>query len=281
MERLERTPMMRYWTLMRASIVTLLFSIALIGSGCSKKQDPVGAGTTPETPITPTGTISDAALLSSIDTLTTFLNTLSGADPAADNLATLTYLRAHPEFEASGISPDGGNVWARFVDGSPLLVLNNRTPGSAAQGILRGELTPKPDMLHKTVEAFPGASKARIMNSLGTAFVASAQTVTMLRSWCKQAGYTLSTPDNPTIDNLRSMNGDGIFYWTTHGGTGYNHQLASQPIFALWTTDEVNAVNVPKYRALVDSGSLVYAAAPNDLVAGKPAKAVHYMVTMK
>jgi hypothetical protein len=273
--------MMHHLNSSRVWIVALLASAVLSIGGCTKKQNPVSANGGPDTPAPPAGTISDEARLAVFDTLNTFLSTLPGTNASADNQATLAYLQRRPEFEASGISPDGGNVWARFVDGTPFLVLNDRAPGTGSQGVLRGQLVPKPDVLRKSSDVFPGASKARIMNSLGTAFPASAQTVTMLRSWCKQVGYTLSTPDDPTIENLLFMNGDGIFYWTTHGGTGYNHQLVMQPIFALWTSDVVTKTNIPKYRTLVDSGYLVYASAKNDLVDGKPVNTVHYMVTMK
>jgi hypothetical protein len=273
--------MMHYWNSSRVWIVATLVCVVLSMGSCTKKQDPVGTGVTPDDPITLTGSITDEARLAVFDTLTTFLNTLSGTNPSADNQAALAFLRTRPEFGASGISPDGGNVWARFVDGTPFLVLNNRTPSVGAQGMLRGPLESKPGLLGKTNELFPGATKARIMNSLGSAFPASAQTVALLRTWCKQVGYTLSTPDVPSIENLIQMSGDGIFYWTAHGGTGINNDKVPQPIFAMWTSDVATRATVPTYRAMVDSGYLVYASAPNDRVAGKTVNAIHYMVTMK
>ncbi len=265
-----------YRLLVGVIIITLFFS------SCTKKQDSsVGPDVKTGTTLTPRGSISDTVRIAAFDTLTTFLNNLPHSSPDADNQLVLSYLNTRPEFESAGLSPDGGNVWARFVDGSLFLVLNNRTVDSTAPGILKGELEQSPDHFHKSYDVLPGAPTARIMNSLGAAFPFSAQTVARVRSWCQQVGYTLSTPDVPSVENLMHISGDGIFYWTAHGGTGMDRNLVPNPIFAMWTSDAVNASNIPKYNALVDSGYLVYASAPNDVVAGKVVNAVHYMVTMK
>jgi hypothetical protein len=258
----------------------MIVLIALLNGGCEKKPDPIVG---PDTPTTSGGSISDEARMSALDTLRAFIRRLPKVDPAGDRQTVLNFLKLRPEFEAAGMSPDGGNVWGRFVDGRLFLFLNNRTPGAGpvTQRVIGGRIEAQPNLLNKTFDTFPGSSSARILNSLGTAFPGSQQSVDSIRTWCKKVGYTLSTPNDPTVDNLAHMSGDGIFYWTAHGGTGRNSDASANPVFAMWTSDEVSAAGEKAYKAYLDSTEVVYASAVNDIVAGEKIETVHYMVTMK
>jgi hypothetical protein len=257
----------------RAQIALMIVLTALFIGGCEKKADPIAG---PVTPPTTGGSISDAARRASLDTLSVVFDRLPGVDPAADR-------QTRPEFEAAGMSPDGGNVWARFVDGRLALFVNNRKPGSLPSGrVIGGKIHDQIDRLSKTFDAFPSSSSARIVNSMGTAFPGSKRAVDSIRTWCKLAGYSLPTPDDGTIENLKKMNGDGIFYWSSHGGTGVSRDgLFRSSVFAMWTSDAYTAANEAKYRADLDSGYIFYMHAANDL---KPGGGVyndwHYCVTM-
>jgi hypothetical protein len=241
----------------------LLFFALFIG-GCAKNADPISG---PDTPAATGGSISDEARKASLDTLSAFFNSLPGDDPAADRQTVLKFLKTRPEFEATGMSPDGGNVWARFVDGRLALFVNNRTPDSIivnprvdGVGIQRQN-----NRVKKTADGFPSSSSARILNSLGPGFPYAQRTVDSLRIWCSLAGYTLSTPDVATIEKLKSMDGDGIFYWATHGGYAENRDGSESTVFSMYTADVVTLQNEIKYVSDLNTFHVVYIHAPEAL----------------
>lgn len=238
----------------------ILFFALFIG-GCAKEPDPIAG---PDTPPATGGSVSDEARKVSLDTLSAFFNRLPGDDPAADRQTVLNFLKTRPEFEATGMSPDGGNVWARFVDGRLALFVNNRTPDSiiANPRVDGVEIQRQNNRVKKTSDAFPGSSSARILNSLGAGFPYAQRSVDSLRTWCSLAGYTLSTPDVATIENLKSMDGDGIFYWATHGGYAENRDGSESTVFSMYTADVVTPGNEAKYKADLNTLHVVYIYAP-------------------
>jgi hypothetical protein len=268
----------RYLPHQRFAFVLLFF--ALFIGGCAKNADPVSGSDTP--PVTG-GSISDGARKASLDTLDAFFNRLPGVDPAADRQTVLNFLKTRPEFEATGMSPDGGNVWARFGDGRLALFVNNRKPGSILVNprIIGSQLQGKAGHLGKASDVLPGSSTARILNSLGTAFPGAQRSVDSIRTWCKLAGYTLSTPDVASIANLKNMDGDGIFYWSAHGGYGVYRDGVKGNVFAMWTSDVYNTENEAKYELDLKSLDVLYMYAANDIGSdGKAANTWHYAVNI-
>jgi hypothetical protein len=259
-----------------------IFLIALVAAfvgGCEKKQDPiVGA----DTPPTSAGTVSDEVRMLSLDAISAAVHGLPRVDPASDRQTVLNFLRSRPEFAAAGMSPSGRNVWGRYLDGRLLLFLNNRQPGTivASTGIVGSKAMRMSDRLGKSSDLLPSSSTARIMNSLGSLFPGAQRSADSIRTWCKKVGYTL-TPGDATIDNLAHVGGDGIFYWTAHGGEGLDQNDQTVPLYAMWTSDPVTVDNDAKFKAYMDNLEVVYAVLDNDIVAGQPAQATHYMVTMK
>jgi hypothetical protein len=273
------TAIMHKGYLSRGHVASIIVFVALLVMGCEKKTDPVVG---PDTPAPSGGTISDETRLKALDTISAVIHRLPRVDPAGDRQTVLNFLKSRPEFAAAGLSPDGGNVWGRFLDGRLFLFLNNRKPGSvlASPRIIGSQIQQKVNRLGKSLDVLPSSSTATIMNSLGTLFPGAQRSVDSIRTWCKKVGYTLTTND-PTIDKLAHISGDGILYWAAHGGTGLDGNLIPNPTFAMWTSDPVSVDNEKKYKAYMDSMEVVYAELDNDLVAGQVVQASHYMVTMK
>jgi hypothetical protein len=88
---------MRHGILTGHSLVTLILFLGLLLGSCSKKQDSV-TGTTPPSETTPGAAITDDARKASLDTLSSFFNSLADLDPAADKLAVLNLFKSRPEF---------------------------------------------------------------------------------------------------------------------------------------------------------------------------------------
>jgi hypothetical protein len=98
---------MNNWYPSQMRFRSMILVFALFIGGCAKEPDPIAG---PDTPRATGGSISDEARKVSLDTLDAFFSRLPGVDPAADRQTVLNFLKTRPEFEATGMSPDGGNV---------------------------------------------------------------------------------------------------------------------------------------------------------------------------
>ncbi len=74
-------------------------------------------------------TITDQRRLELLDTISRKIETFAGDDNQADSEQLADFLSGFPEFSGVGVSPDT-SVWARFTDGRPLLLFNNRSAGT-------------------------------------------------------------------------------------------------------------------------------------------------------
>jgi hypothetical protein len=224
--------------------------------------------------------------MAALEEVNDFLNTLPGVDRDADNQEVAAYLASRPEFKASGVSPDG-TVWAEFSDGREFFFFNNRpnTPGPAgAQADTQGQAyrSGASPYLHLASAVFPAfqvqprrgesaspvlqggtaelpkTNQVRMLNALGTYYGPPPQE---LKSWLAASGYDFVDGD-ATVDELKNVSGDGIFYFRTHGGRG--RDVHSERVYGLWTSTPVNAFNDTLLKADLDAGRLRYAAAPHD-----------------
>lgn len=140
-------------------------------------------------------------------------------DDKARKQELLAWLKTRPEYEDSGIAPIG-NVWARFTDGRLVMVpfpapqTRGSEPGPAnppaknppgKNGNFSVRFTIPASRQARLLEPFRGSLKSPIDGHLVP--------------WLKGAGYAPSTGD-ASVDSLRTVKGDGIFYIDTHGLTG-------------------------------------------------------------
>ena len=168
------------------------------------------------------GTISDSLRAIVYDSLLAQINRLPQVNRDADNQVIYQYVRSRPEFASAVVTPSG--VWAKFRDGRIWRYVNNLhgtdtswsrpTPTLEVTSSSRRTLTP--------LENLPQNNGARVMNALGSAFDYSGAELSWtegannIRSWLQQAGYT-PVPSAPTVDELRTVSGDGVFYMGSHG----------------------------------------------------------------
>ncbi|MFO1499711.1 MAG: hypothetical protein U1G07_15180 [Verrucomicrobiota bacterium] len=73
------------------------------------------------------GSISDERRLAVLDAIRESIATLPGDDPAVESRQLAEFVAGFEEIQVAGVDRDT-SVWARFVDGRPLLIVNNRRP---------------------------------------------------------------------------------------------------------------------------------------------------------
>jgi hypothetical protein len=100
-------------------------------------------------------------------------------------------------------------------------------------------------------------------------------------------GYLLAPEREATIEALKSIQNDGVFYINSHGDYGKTRDNVE--LWAMWTADEVTPEKDILYRDLLADGSLVrfsaiHNRAPiqnpfNDAIEGNPE--THYAITKR
>jgi hypothetical protein len=246
------------------------------GGGGPTIGNDAGAGV-PGTPLTPTQRL--AALQAVEDQAALLLDPATGAYDAA---AMLAWLRTRTEFMQVGYSPDHC-AWAIFTDGRRLIVGNDsllqasppRAPSirPLASAAVRGPLAPaRSPALAAFDSGIPSAS-FRFLNcwdalpdmpTKGVSYtLASDHDLNKIASMAEAFGYTVAQETSTTdpvlesVEGLKGVSGDGVFFWATHGGSLNPSTGAIE--YALWTRTPATQANVEQlYADDFAAGRLAY-----------------------
>jgi hypothetical protein len=183
---------------------TLALTLPGCGGGKSSDGGGGGGGGNPSIP--------EAAMRSTLDAIGSFVATVPTADRAAWRTQILTFLNARSDIDSAGETPDG--LWAITTDGVPLALWNNRLPDP-------------PDEDDRAVPTrgteTPGRNKARFAVTVGAGFTLASPRLSRLLSG---NGYA-PTNDGGTLPTLKATQGEGVFFFNTHGGEVYIPQFAA------------------------------------------------------
>lgn len=238
------------------------------------------------------GVSTSGQRMRALDTVEALLATLPGQDFATETTALVGFLNAMPQFAEAGASSDG-TVWARFTDGTQLMILHGppaETPGSAEPVAFRrpeslvlaanvepspvafgrpesllltsnGEPSrvapgPRPDPSARSSPvarpiaataapatrvarvrpgSVPKSNRYRLFDAMGSYFVPDMRV--NIEQMLIANGYTGSR-ETATLNALRGVSGDGIFYIRSHGGFGsFKRDGSTSDMYALWTAD--------------------------------------------
>lgn len=198
--------------LARSTRATLVL-LCLAHAACSGSP----GGTPPGPPLTP------AQRAAALEAVEGEFRKVPGVDRDADNQRMLAFLRGRPEIAEAGI--DRGSVWAVFRDGVELVVVNNVPPPSGTLGALRGTsrglsstrgtgARPAAPILPTNL---PRSTQVRLLNTFGPGF---AQRYGFdyggIAATFRASGYVVESAD-ASVEALKSVTGDGVFHWSTHG----------------------------------------------------------------
>lgn len=170
------------------------------------------------------GTLTPAQRMAVFATLNTHCRELDSRDlSVADYLnAFATFARSQSAFAAAGVDADTDSAWARFRDGRLLILSRSFVPGRERGGD-GSAASHKTTLTHHTAKKaeLPGSSQARIGHSFGSNFYGQT-TVDTLSNWLRRHGYQIQAGNegDARLTQLRQVQGDGVFYLHTHGGSG-------------------------------------------------------------
>jgi hypothetical protein len=216
-------------------------------------------------PLTPCseGSLMDPAIrMAAIDSVRAKAQTLdwSNLNTANDQLAA--YLNTLPEFDTAAVNSEATNVWALFTDSVLFMFVNNREPSTSSTGRsswpsdsslsdrsfpnVRSEPPWRPTINNSSAagENLPLSVQARVIETLGSYFTPASPVV---NSMLTANGYFPATPTSGTVNGLKSVAGDGVFYYSAHGGAGYFTSDTTDKVYGLWTSTVSTIANLASY----------------------------------
>jgi hypothetical protein len=201
------------------------------------------------------------------------LNNLEGLE---DRINFLAWVATQPAFYSYGFA--GEDLYAVFQDGRVVLFvhtpLDEPTGGRMSSG--RTSKPPANSNPQGRTEELPKTRKVSLFTGMGKLFPPKAELIKSIFDEA-EAGYQAEVKD-ATIDNLKAVSDDAVFYIHTHGGTGRLHKRAGpQHIMGLWTKDLFSRELDSVYKEDLDKETLCYMYATNDTNDSE----FHYAITSK
>lgn len=234
----------------------LILGLAAVMCGCA--EDSSG----PENP-DGGGPLTDERRIETIQSVIDHVPTLTGTSAEARRQEMLGYLRGRPEFEEAGADEDG-SVWARFTDGRLFIIMADRDPLTQAEvDSIAGDLdlTGGAGSGHEATlppgppNELPKSGTARFY--LGGEPQAYPTVIPWLKQIVMSRGYTIAAGAGiGGVDDLKKVAGDGIFYWTSHGGSP--RRKDGSRAYAIATATRISVLNDLRYKQDWDSLRLAY-----------------------
>jgi hypothetical protein len=212
------------------------------------------------------GVVPPDTRAAALQTIRDFQRSVAGQARDVQRTRLADFLRTRSEFIGSGVNEDG--VWAVFSDGVPYMFLDNRRPDPAARSV------PAPPSSVSRGTDLPGSRTARLINTMGSAYE---NEVPQMRPFLENnaaingGGESYRVVVDPgTVESLRILPGDGVFYMSSHGGKctvpllddqgrpllNSQNQPRTIDTFGIWTSTVADARSLPIYLDDLRSGRL-------------------------
>jgi hypothetical protein len=244
----------------------------LILSACKEESEIIDPSPNPG-PVS--GELTDEKKMELMEKVREQYQMLNWHKPIEAKMQLLNYLYTIPEFEEAGLSMNGSNVWARFPDEQLLIMAAYRKP---AENPDNGRIGFEQEANQSTAMGqLPGSDKVTLMNAMGNVFFSNRNNMDGLSALFHNKGYTLDKVQG-SIENLKKVKEEGVFYFNTHGGTGKLKN--GKEVYRLWTTDSATVSNNKKYAADLKKGNLCYMMAHHNYGPDRrPAAELHYAIS--
>lgn len=239
----------------RGLVVASGASLVGCGGGGGTARGGSGGGSQPGSG-QPGTAITPAQRAAAIQAVNTQMNTFAQQNGRITDQQVIAYLKTRPEFSSVG-SIESGGAWAKFTDGETFAINYSFVEPDPAKSNV-ASYTPQQANTRAAGSELPQNDQARIMNALGAAFTPPHDDLNL---WCIHHGYTRDTKD-ATIEGLKNVDGDGLFYINSHGLHCKTPDGAT--LWAMWTADEVSPEKDAQYHDLLADGSIVRYSAIHD-----------------
>ena len=219
-------------------------------------------------------THDDTLRVATVRDLTDRLDQWDGSSADTIAVRASNYLKSLPNIKDAGVT-DETTVWATFKDGVALIIPNNREMSSATDTLL-DDAGPAPTPRSSSVaprritipsgrrmmsalrvpqsaRELPVSNKFRALNALTPP--CHVDPLPVIKNLLRKGHYVDVHPAAPTVEELATVRGEGVFYFDTHGGVGFDGN--GQPIFGLWTSTPFDASNFGVYASQLKDSELV------------------------
>ena len=253
---------------------SLIVIVSLMFGGChdpveKKDQDPKGDGE-----------ITVEERMTALDRCEAKANELNNLVSPEDRIQMLTWLTTQPEFAMAGFA--GEQLFAVFTDDRVLFFLHTPLDETGGRIATNGRdpvdtTTNYKSPVNARTEDVPRAKQVSLFMGLGRLFPNQPGAVDFIFSK-SQSGYA-TKQRVATVEELKTVSGDGIFYIFTHGGVGYVPSIrrpgAESPLMTLWTTTPVTPELDTLYKEDLKNRVLAYSIATHD----SRTSVKHYSIT--
>lgn len=271
-------------------LYVLLFSLGILCScGSEDDQNPANPNN-PNNPNEPGKPLTDEARLSALDKCDAKIKELKEMKTAADRTQFISWAKQQPEFRTAGLL-DGSGVYAVFTDERLAFFVDTPLTGDPSDGGRKrveesvdsnkeGNNSGRVNQSARTT-AVPKSKQVTLYNGMGAYFNNSNDNTVGLEKIFKASPSQFAvTRKDATIENLKTVSGDGVFYIFTHGGGGGipkppPNERDSLFVMSLWTKNKVNPQNEGTYKPLLDEKKLAYMRSTFD----SEAREWHYGIT--
>lgn len=270
----------RSFSRIHTAVELMILTMMLVG-GC-KKDEPGIVG--PPSSGGGGGTLTDSLRFVALSNFNSFADSLDYNNPSA-YIRILQYFRSHPETYEASDTTGPKSLWARFKDGR-LFIVSDATEQPDSLGASFAAPTRVPP--RQRLNQLPSSTRVRLINALGPAFepingTGAEGTVNTLRSWFDEAGYGSPPVGTASVDGLKLVQGDGVFYFSSHGSWGVTRiqPNGDTTAYGIWTSDEVTPADDARLSADLSSHPARlcwYRALHNNNFFGSN-REVHYAIT--
>ena len=216
----------------------------------------------PLDPTAPGKPLADEERVTVLEECRDKLEKLNNVRKIEDKFQLLAWLMQNPAFQSAGFLPESNTVYAVFTDGRIVLFVDtpktNDLPDGGRKYTEDSEASRKKGS--SRVQELPKSNKVSLYNGMGKYFEDNTLAIEKIFAASKTS-YTVERK-TASIENLKKVSGDGVFYLFTHGGGGAipNPPLGRDTTYAmsLWTTDAVTVANEKAYKKDLDEKKLAY-----------------------
>ena len=222
---------------MKSSVIWIVaFVLALFGAGCGGS----GGGSAADLDLT----VRNQAI-TAIETATAGL-TYENFDANAP--AALAAIKARPEVQDAQIMDGDRTIWLTFTDGRIMYIVRNRVSTAP----LRPDSAP---LSRAPGGDIPGSPSVALYYSFGAGF---ADATKIIWPWISARGYNgIVSPTKGTVEDWKTINGQGLIYVDSHGASGKAEEQATKPASVMTATIRSDAFE-KQYAADLAAKRLIY-----------------------
>jgi hypothetical protein len=267
------------------SLPFLVSLFVLFACGSEEDEKPSNPNN-PNQPVTPLTDETRLAALARCDVKATELNELKSE---ADQKQFIAWVKQQPEFRTAGLL-DGSGTYAVFTDERVAFFVDTPLTGDPPDGgrkrggestdaIAEDKSAGRANQIARTMDV-PKSKQVTLYNGMGAYFNTSGNNAAALEKIFNASLSKFSvTPKDATIENLKTVSGDGIFYIFTHGGGGAIPKPAPEKdslyVMSLWTKNKVTPQSEGTYKQLLNEKKVAYMRSTFD----SEAREWHYGIT--